>query len=53
MQNPIIIRQFKVPKKGYFQIGIPTFWLKKFNVRLIELIEAPNGDLVLRKKDSK
>lgn len=50
MENMITIKEYRVPKNRALQITAPTFWLKKYGIKVVSVIELPNGDIVLRKK---
>lgn len=50
MENTVTIKEYKVPKNRPLQITAPTFWLKKYGIKVVSVIELPNGDIILRKK---
>jgi hypothetical protein len=52
--NSVVLREYKVPRGGTVKIHIPTFWLTKNKVRVIELCEnATTGSLEIRVKEPK
>lgn len=50
MNQPILLKTYKVRRGRPAQPTIPVRWIENNKVREYEMLEYPNGDLVIRKK---